>query len=135
MIGHFVYMNEKGLIAYYNIFLVFLICISLTINYFNLIIKEKNMLLYKYDLVQVIYMDQYIKEVMIQLNELDQVPSQIVIGNYVSSITKVDENNSIYSFYTWKKIEIPSQSSYANCTVTFKFIKGSCKILKTEMKY
>lgn len=126
-------MNEKGLLAYYNVLLVFLISISFMVNFFKEIIDEKNMILYEYELVQLNYIENYKNNILLKLNELDEVPRYIKLDDYLCEITTVDSANSVYSFRTRKSNFIPYYSEFYNAVVTFKFIKGNCKIIKMEV--
>ena len=127
-------MKEKGLLAYYNVFLVFLLSLSVMINYFEQVLKEKNNTLYQYELIQMNYIDNYSSLIILSLNQLNEVPKYVRILDHSCEITTIDKDTSVYSFITRYSSFVPFHSPYYNCKVTFKFIKGNCKIIKMEVE-
>lgn len=127
--------KEKGLIAYYNVLLVFLFCSIISLSMYEQTVEYNSNNIYSYELIQLNILENYLQDVVIILNDLDEIPSKVNIWDRIVTIKTVDKDNNIYSLISNIKNNLPFKSEYYSFNLTFKFIKGNCKIMNMEISH
>ena len=127
-------MNERGIISYFNVFIVFFVSLILMIDLMDTLVSNKNNE-YIYEVAQSIdYMENNVNLFFIKLLEYEEVPKKVVYSGLKSAtIEVVDEKNKIYKTYLFNRFELVLLGNYSTIYVTFKRESSGYKIIKMEM--
>lgn len=127
-------MNEKGIIAYFNVFVIFFVSLFLMVSLLDTLASVKNDEYYIETVQSIDYIEDSVNELMKKLSSYDTMPKEIFHrGGQLVRINVVDEDEKIYSATLYNGFDLMTFSKYGNCNITFKQESKGLKLLKMEL--
>lgn len=124
-------MNEKGILGYYNIFVIVFLFLSLSIDSLINIVKYSNNL-YNYEfLISIQSFEDTLHKTLKAISELDKIPKRYYdINNEVYEITIIDKEQSLYELFKFEGDLL--SSSFAEIHLIVEFKDNKYKIIEME---
>ena len=129
-------MNEKGIIAYCNIFILYFVSLTLMVNLLATLASNKNISYYYESSQSIDYLEECVNEFFITLSSYDEIPNKIsTYGNTLVYINLIDNVNMIYQVKLRNKSEMLALSNYGTVSIEFIEKDDNFKLIKVEMCY